>query len=411
MSLAETRPRGGQGADPVRSITCPNCKQVIRLDEALRQHVAADLIARREAQLRQQAEKEASEKVSAEIAKQQAKLSEQDERLEELGGLLKQQQEEEKQLRRKQRDLEDQKAAWDVERERMRNEIRAQEREQAQKNQQQLYDELIRRKVDGHQTEVHQLRQQIERMKTQAEETARRGATGSRQEEGVARQDVFAEELRSRFPDDEVTVAQRGRPGPDVTQRVRVGRHDFGVIVWECKRTAKWSPAWPGKLAGDMRAAGAGVGVIVSEVLPPGMDGSGRADDIWVCDFQSAVHLAAGLRWVLIAAAQYEAANAARSGSAAKVYDYVATGGFASRCEAISHAVETMTKTLAKEKRYYELRWREWEKHIGTVVASLYGIAGDLVGLGAEIPPPLRAELPEADTWALTGSSSAQLTK
>jgi hypothetical protein len=93
------------------------------------------------------------------------------------------------------------------------------------------------------------------------------------------------------------------------------------------------------------------------------------------------------------------------------VYDYVATGGFASRCEAISHAVETMTKTLAKEKRYYELRWREWEKHIGTVVASLYGIAGDLVGLGAEIPPPLRAELPEADTWALTGSSSAQLTK
>lgn len=152
---------------------------------------------------------------------QQARLGEQEERLRELDSMLRQHQEEEKQLRRKQRELEDQKAAWDVERERMRNEIRAQEREQAQKNQQQLYDELIRRKDDDHKTEVRQLMQQVERMKAQAEETARRGATSSRQEEGVARQDVFADELRQRFPDDEVTVTQRGKPGPDVTHQVR----------------------------------------------------------------------------------------------------------------------------------------------------------------------------------------------
>jgi hypothetical protein len=168
-------------------------------------------------------------------------------------------------------------------------------------------------------------------MKAQAEETARRGATSSRQEEGVARQDVFADELRQHFPNDAVTVTQRGKPGPDVTQRVRVGARDFGVIVWECKRTANWSPAWPSKLACDMREAGAGLSVIVSEALPPGMDGSGRVGDVWVCDFRSAVHLAAGLRWVLIAAAQYEAANAARSDCAGKVYDYIATGGFGAR--------------------------------------------------------------------------------
>lgn len=68
-----------------------------------------------------------------------------------------------------------------------------------------------------------------------------------------------------------------------------------------------------------------------------------------------------------------------------------------------------MTRTLGREKRYYELRWKEWERDIGTVVASICGIAGDLVGLGAEVPSPLHAELPEADTWALPDGRPRQL--
>jgi hypothetical protein len=144
-------------------------------------------------------------------------------------------------------------------------------------------------------------------MNAQLEEAVRRGATGSRQEEGVARQDVFAEELRERFPGDEITVTARGQAGADVTHRVRIGGRDCGTILWECKRAASWSGAWIGKLADDARKAGAAFGVIVSETLPRGMDGSGRVDEVWVCDFGSAVHLAAGLRWVLIAASQYEA--------------------------------------------------------------------------------------------------------
>ena len=107
----------------------------------------------------------------------------------------------------------------------------------------------------------------------------------------------------------------------------------------------------------------------------------------------------------LIAASQYEAANAARDDTSGKVYDYIATGGFASRCDAISRVVDTMMATLSKEKRYYEQKWKERERHIETVTGSLYGIAGDLVGLGAEIPPPLRAELPQASVPALAGGT------
>ena len=193
----------------------------------------------------------------------------------------------------------------------------------------------------------------------------------------------------------------RGQAGADVAQVVRHGHRDCGTILWECKRAANWSGAWTGKLADDARKAGAVFGVLASETLPPGMGGSGRIDDVWVCDFATAVHLAAGLRWVLIAASQYEAANAARTDASGKVYDYIATGGFASRCEAISQAIDSMLSTLGKERRYYEQRWKDWERHIETDAGSLYGIAGDLVRLGAEIPSPLRAELPEASRPAL----------
>jgi len=158
----------------------------------------------------------------------------------------------------------------------------------------------------------------------------------------------------------QLDVGGDGQAGADVVQKVRHVGRDCGTILWECKRAANWSGTWVGKLASDSRKAGAACGVIVSETLPPGMEGSGRVDDVWVCDFGSAAHLAAGLRWVLIAASQYEAANAARADTSGKVYDYIATGGFASRCEAINQTVETMMRILGREKRYYGQKWKEW---------------------------------------------------
>jgi hypothetical protein len=61
--------------------------------------------------------------------------------------------------------------------------------------------------------------------------------------------------------------------------------------------------------------------------------------------------------------------------------------------------------TLAKEKRHYKQKWKEWERHIETVGGSLFGIAADLVRLGAEVPPPLRAELPDVTRPALPAGS------
>jgi hypothetical protein len=126
---------------------------------------------------------------------------------------------------------------------------------------------------------------------------------------------VFRAELQQRFRDDEITITPQGQVGADITQRVRTGGRECGVILWECKRTARWDGRWPGKLARDAGKTQANLAVIVSEALPRDADGSCQLEDgLWVCDYRHAAHLAAGLRQVLINVWRYSAANAARAG-------------------------------------------------------------------------------------------------
>jgi hypothetical protein len=191
-------------------------------------------------------------------------------------------------------------------------------------------------------------------------------------------------------------VTERGRRGPDVTQVVRAGRLDCGVILWECKRTAAWGPQWPGKLADEVRRSAARFGVIVSEVLPAAVDGSGQAGDVWACDYGHAWDLAAGLRQAVIAVRRHEAANAARAGIAGRVYDYIATGGFEARYKAMEQALDKLGQELDQDQRITRQRWKRLERlaeHIRE--EGLRGIVLDIIGLGGEIPPAATAELPE----------------
>jgi len=313
---------------------------------------------------------------------------------------------EEATLRRERRKLQDQKEDLEREKERMRDDIRKQEREEAdQRSKERSVEELrraeseyqdkLRRTKEEHDTRERQLEEQLKRVNAQLEEAQRKSGTGARQQEGVARQDLFAEELRGRFPDDLITVTGVGKRGPDVTQVVRIGHLDCGVILWECKRTAAWNAEWPRKLATEVRDAGARFGVIVSEALPTAIDGSGQIGDVWACDYEHAWHLAAGLRQAIIAVYRHVAANAARAETAEKVYDYFATGGFEARYKAMEEAIDRLAGELDQDQRTSQQRWKRLEKITAEIrEQGLEGIVLDIIGVGGEIPPAARAELP-----------------
>ena len=317
------------------AVRCPHCGREVQLDEAIAHQLAAPMRAGWEAKMRQQLTDEVRAAHASDMEELEGRLHQRDGQIKELKA-------QEVGLLRDRRKLEDEKEDLEREKERMRDEIRKQERADAEdrtrqhaeedlRRTQESYQEQLRRKEADHGTRTRQLEDQLKRVSAQLEEAQRKSATGSRQQEGIARQDLFGEELQRRFPADLITVAPQGKRGPDVTQVVRVGHLDCGVILWECKRTADWGKDWPHKLAGEIHRARARFGVIVSEVLPPGMDGSGPVGEVWACDYGHAWDLAAGLRQAIIAVYRHEAANAGRAGTAGKLYDYIATGGFEAR--------------------------------------------------------------------------------
>jgi hypothetical protein len=389
------------------AVRCPHCGREVQLDEAIAHQLAAPMRAGWEAEMRQQIGDEVRAAHASDLESQRAEREELEGRLRQRDSQIKELKAQEAGLLRDRRKLEDEKEDLEREKERARDEIRKQERVFAERKAQQRagedlrreqerHQEQLRRKDEEHGTRTRQLEDQLKRVSAQLEEAQRKSSTSLRQQEGLARQDLFGEELQRRFPTDLIKVTPAGKRGPDVVQLVRVGHLDCGVILWECKRTAAWGPGWPGKLAGQVRRAGARFGVIVSEVLPVGMDGSGQAGDVWACDYGHAWDLAAGLRQAIIAVYRHEAANASRAGIAGKVYDYFATGAFEARYKAMEQAADGLRQELGQDQRASEQRWRRMNRLIYEILEQgLHGIVLDIIGLGGEIPPAARAELPE----------------
>jgi hypothetical protein len=377
------------------TISCPHCGRQIDLDEALAHELAA-MQADSEAQIRRQVGSEIRAAYAGDLAAQRAERDELEGRLTEREAEIKGLRAQEAELLRDRRKLEDEKEDLDRAKEGMRDEIRTQERADADQRAEETFQEQLRRKDDEHGIRTRQLEDQLKRVSRDLEEIQRKSGTGSRQQEGIARQDLFAEDLQRHYPEDLIMVTQRGKRGADVTQVVRAGRRDCGVIQWECKRAAAWSTGWPGKLADEARRSGASFSVIVCEVLPATIDGSGQAGDVWACDYDHAWDLAAGLRQAVIAVYRYQAANAARASAQGQVYDYFATGGFEARYKATERAVAKLRQEIDQDQRVTQHRCKRMEQLTDVIwEKGLQGIVLDIISLGGEIPPAARAELPE----------------
>jgi hypothetical protein len=401
-------------ADPAGLVVCcPHCGHDVQLDEAIVHQLAAPLRTRWEEAIRQQVGAEIHAAYAQDLADQTKKCQELEDQVKDQDSKIKDLQDKEMQLLKATRKLEDDKAAWDLKQEQMRAEISREEREKATKLANERADlevrrkeeerhEEERRKDEEHQVKVRQLEDQLARVKDQLADAERKARTGSRQEEGYARQEVFAADLERRFPEDRIQVTRRGERGADVIQEVRVGAHTCGTILWECKNTAAWSGTWTVKLADDVKQAGASVGIIVSAALPGGIDGFGERDGAWVCGYDVAAVLVTGLREKVISDRRHELASAGAN-SAGRVYNYVMTGDFGSRFLTLGRIAAQLLGDLAQDRRALEQRWKRTERRIHDMAATLDAIPLDLrdvLGADADLPPALRAELPADETFA-----------
>lgn len=399
------------------TITCPQCKNEIKLTESLaapllesvkreyeqrlsqkdanmtqREQALAERaqsLERVKATLDQQvAQKLQQERVRIAAEEQQrAKLAlgnDLDQRAKEISSLqevLKQRdlklgeaQKAQAELIRKQRELDDAKRELDLTVEKRVQADLTAERDKARKE---AEEELKLKVMEKDQT--------ITAMQKQIEDLRRRAEQGSQQLQGEVQEMELEALLTAKFPRDTIQPVPKGEFGGDVLHRV-IGplNQVCGTILWECKRTKSWSDGWLPKLREDQRAAKAEIAVIISQALPKEVETFGLIDGVWIADPKVALPLALSLRQTLIEVASARQASEGQQTKMEMVYSYLTGPRFRQRVQAIVEAFSSMKEDLDREKKAIIRQWAKREEQIDRVMQATVGMYGDLQGIAGK---------------------------
>ncbi len=398
-------------------ITCPKCKNEIKLTESLaapliestRREFEKQLaqkeadIAKRETSIREREEAlskakesiddQVAEKLRQErpkIAEDEAKkvklaigidLDHKTKEITELQEILKQKDEKlteaqnaQVELIRKQRELDDAKREMDLTVEKRVQEGLATVREQSQKE----VEEKLKLKVMEKEQTIASMQKQIEELKRRAEQ-------GSQQLQGEVQELALEELLINKFPRDIIEPVPKGEHGGDILHRVcNAFGQPCGTILWESKRTKNWSDSWLGKLRDDQRTAKAEIAVIISQTLPKGVETFELIDGVWVTHPRAALPVAVTLRHALIEVASARQATEGQQTKMEMVYQYLTGPRFRQRVQAIVEAFSSMQEDLDKERKAITKQWAKREEQIHRVMHATVGMYGDLQGIAGK---------------------------
>jgi hypothetical protein len=350
--------------------------------------IAEQLRARLEIERRQVAAQEAErakQNVAADLERQARELADQQTRLEALNGKLQAAQEQEAEFLRQKRALEDERRELKLQVERQVQ----QELESVRRLAQQQVEEEMRLQVKDKDDAIQGLRRQIDELKRKAEQ-------GSQQAQGEVLEIQAEQQLRSRFPMDEIQPVPKGEFGGDLLHTVKDSSgQPCGRILWEFKRTRNWSDGWLPKLRGDQRAAGAELAVLVTQALPRDVTLFDQIDGIWVSSLGCTLPVAVALRQAVIELARARRASEGEQTKAQEVYSYLTGPQFRHRVETIAEKFTDMRADLDAERKFMERQWAKREKQLELVLKASEGINGDLQAIAGRTVDAIDALQPQ----------------
>lgn len=399
------------------TITCPKCQSEIRLTDSLAAPLLKETAAKYEKQLalqhaefakretkvrdqelalqqaREGIDKQVHERVAierrkvAEEERRNAKLAignELEQKQKELGDLqevlklrevkLGEAQKAQAELVKKQRELDDARREMDLT---IEKRVSAGSVEIQKKARQEAEDQLM--------LKVSEKDQVITSMQRQIEELRRKSEQGSQQLQGEVLELEIESILATRFARDAIQPVPKGEHGGDILHRVSgpLGVA-CGTILWESKRTRNWSDGWLTKLREDQRAAKAEIAIIVSQVLPKGVEHFDLVEGVYVVHPRCVIPIATTLRQALIELSMARQASEGQQTKMEMVYQYLTGARFKLRIQAIAEAFTSMQEDLDKERKVITRQWAKRGEQIERVMQSTVGLYGDLQGIAGQ---------------------------
>lgn len=343
---------------------------LVRARESIDEQVAAKLKAERAAIAADEAKK-AREALADELARTREERAATEALLKDREAKLAEARKNELELRQERQRLREEKEQFELEKQRAIDAERAKIREAAQKD----ADQQARLKLAEKDKTIMDLQAKLQ-------DALRKAEQGSQQLQGEVQELELEAVLRAKFPRDFIEPVPKGQFGGDVLHRVfGPSGQPCGTILWESKRTKNWSDGWLAKLREDMRAAGAEIAILVSQVLPRDTDTFNLIDGVWVTSFKCALPVAVALRHTLIEIAATRTAGEGQQTKMEMVYQYLTGPRFRHRVQAIVEKFTDMQEDLEKERKAMMRLWAKREEQIRGVIEATAGMYGDLQGI------------------------------
>jgi hypothetical protein len=341
-----------------------------------------ELFAERLEREKKTAEKEITEKIKTKLDEEnkdrlllmEKELSEKSEKLRELNKM-------EGEIAKLQREKLEMKDAIEAEAQKQLNDTLVLEREKIRKQE----EEKNELKIKEYQKQSDDQKKLIEEMKRKQEQ-------GSMQLQGEVMELAIEEWLANNFPLDTIDEIKKGANGADCLQIVNTRElQNCGSIYYESKRTKAFQPSWIEKFKNDIRTKRANIGVLVTEVMPNGMERMGMRDGIWICTYEEFKGLSAVLRQSLIQVSQAVQAQENKGDKMSMLYDFLTSNEFRLQIEGIVEGFTQMQSDLDSEKRAMQRIWKQREKQIEKVVHNTLGMYGSIRGIAGNAVQTVRA--------------------
>jgi hypothetical protein len=244
-------------------------------------------------------------------------------------------------------------------------------------------------------------KKKIEDAQKANEDLRRKLDQGSQQLQGEVLELELEHVLTTSFLHDQIDEVKKGQRGADVLHTVRTPQGiECGKIIWEAKRAENWTDKWLHKLKDDQQEAKAEIAVLVTTVMPRGVDEViVRIGDVWVVSPHVIRPVAEMLRVVLLEANKLKMVNTGRNEKMELLYNYLSSAQFSQKVRTMLEAFETMRNDLEAEKRAMQKIWSKRQTQIERVTISMTSVVGELQGIAHEAIPQLESlEMLEAIT-------------
>ena len=230
---------------------------------------------------------------------------------------------------------------------------------------------------------IRKLEVQLERQNAKIKDLEEQSTAGHGELEGEVLELAAEDTLRDLFPLDSIKAVPHGAFGADIEQMVMSPTAAMsGKILWECKKHKNWQDDWIAKIRKDASAASADIPVIVSTVMPDGVDTFTQIDEIWVCRYHELPLVAALLRHALLVASRERKRDQNMMTIQERVVDYISGPKFSMVMHSVMEAFNDLNESIRLEENYMKTNRKKNRLLLQSVLDAVTSMAAEIHHLG-----------------------------